>query len=494
MLGRIVAPRTLAVNSSDQNSPPRSVRHTWSESERFVPRAFVRPFQRFMQIEAAGGVILLASAVVALVWVNSPWGDTYTELWETRLAVELGHDLLNIDLTLVEWINDGLMTLFFFVVGLEIKRELVVGELRDPRAVALPAIAALGGMLVPAAIYLAFNAGTPTEKGWGIPMATDIAFAVGIVALVGDRIPSGAKLFLLTLAIADDIGAIVVIAVFYTDDLSFAWLGGAVVILLGLEVAKRMNIRAPAVYLAGGAITWFCLLESGVHATLAGVALGLMSPVWSFYDPRRFAPNARALVDRVENSLLDDELTSAELEVNNEAIEDLQRLAWETLSPLERIENKLTPWVAFGIVPLFALANAGVEVTGDALGSLADNKPAMGVIFGLVVGKTVGILSFTFLTTKLGLGKLPAYTTWRDIVGLAATAGVGFTVALFVAGLAFEDPLLIADAKIGILLGSTIAGIIGYTLLRSSARTPPEGLGPSPVEAVPPEEQAQPAS
>jgi Na+:H+ antiporter, NhaA family len=455
-----------------------TIRHAWSESERFVPRTFVRPLQRFMAAEVAGGIVLLAAAVVAVVWANSTWSDRYDQLWTTPLTIELG-GVLRIDhLDLRSWVNDALMTVFFLVVGLEIKRELVHGGLRDRKAAALPAIAALGGMVVPAGIYAAFNAGEPTIDGWGVPMATDIAFAVGVLSLLGRRVPASAKVFLLTLAIADDVGAIVVIAIFYTSHLALGWLAAGLLAVVGMHVLKRIDVRWMAAYLLVGAFVWLALLESGVHATLAGVALGLMTPAWSFYDPRRFADRARPLVDLVEQAYADNRLTAEEMEHNELLLQDLQRLVAETQSPLQRIESKLTRWTAFVVVPIFALANAGVRFESDALSGAFGDPVIMGVALGLLVGKATGVSLATYAAVKLGLGTLPPDTTWRHVVGLGIVAGIGFTVALFVTDLAFVDPAATDSAKIGILAASLLAGVGGYLWLRLSpapdARTAPE--------------------
>ena len=458
----------------ESSPPPPGVRHTWAESDRFVPRTFVRPLQRFMDTEAAGAIFMLIAAIAALAWANSPWWRAQETLWGTELNIELGH-LAHLELTLVEWINDALMAIFFFVVGLEIKRELVQGELRDPRKAALPAIAALGGMAVPALVYLAFNAGSASSKGWGIPMATDIAFAVAVVALVGPRIPSAAKIFLLTLAIADDIGAIVVIALFYTDDLSFGWLGIAALTLVAVVIANRRQVRALPVYAGLAVFLWFAVHESGVHATLAGVALGLLTPAWPFFDPRRFAERARGIVDSAHAVHDDHVMTEEEFELNQAELLELDRLVTETQAPLQRLEHALARWVAFLIVPLFAFSNAGVRLTSDALDGLATDPVVLGVALGLLAGKTVGVFSATWLAARLGVGQLPAGVTYRHVFGLAVTAGIGFTVALFVAGLAFEPGSPFTDsAKIGILAGSIISGVAGYLLLRSS---PPVDVG-----------------
>ena len=456
-------------------------RPTWSEQDTFVPRLFVRPFQRFMHAEAGGAVFMLAAAVAALVWANSPWYHAQQTLWETDLSIHLG-GLAHLDLTLVEWVNDALMAIFFFVVGLEIKRELVHGELRDPKKAALPAIAALGGMLVPAAIFMALNAGTAGFDGWGVPMATDIAFAVAVVSLVGNRVPSSAKVFLLTLAIADDIGAILVIALFYTSNLSLGWLAIALATLLVAEICKRQHVRALPVYVGLALFAWFAFHETGVHATLAGVVLGLLTPAWPFYNPDNFSEDMSSLLghgtalDSIEQNLEQSRGSATyDDESYDEAtsrLSEMERLVAETQSPLDRLENKLHLWVAFLIVPLFAFANAGVRLSDEALDGLASNRVVLGIVAGLVVGKTVGVFTFTLLGQKLGLGTLPAGVTQRTVLGLAMTAGVGFTVALFIASLAYDPGSLATDsAKIGILAGSVVAGLLGYGFLRS---------GPSP--------------
>ena len=441
-----------------------SIRHTWSASERFVPRTVVRPIQRFFVLEASGGMVMLLAAVVALVWANSPASDSYFELWSTPLSVELGH-LLHVDLTLQGWVNDAAMTIFFFLVGIEIKREIVHGNLRDLRAITLPIIAALGGMLVPAAIYTAFTAGEPGSNGWGIPMATDIAFAVGVVSLLGKRVPLAAKIFLLTLAVADDIGAILVIAVFYTSDLSFGWLLVALGAIGGAAVMRRVDIQAMAPYLIIGTIAWFALHESGVHATLVGVALGLLTPAWPLRSPMRYPDEVRSIVEPMDHHLANDELTQEEFEENEEHIAEVVRLSQYSTSPLGRLERALTPWVAYAIVPTFALANAGVQLSGDALGA---DPITLGVGLGLLVGKTVGIFGASFLAIKLGVARLPAGATFRHILGLSMVAGIGFTVALFVTNISLTDPVLADSAKVGILAGSLVSGLLGYALLRGT--------------------------
>lgn len=455
--------------------PPQ--RNPWSASDRYVPRTVVQPLQRLLRHEAAGGVVMLVAAAAALVWANSPWGHTYATVWDTPLRVELG-DVLHLDhLSLRAWVNDALMTLFFLLVGVEIKREVVHGELRDTRAVALPVVAALGGMVLPAVIYALLNAGGPGADGWAVPMATDIAFAVGIVTLAGPRVPLAAKVFLLTLAVADDIGAIVVIAVFYAGALSWGWLACAAGALALVCALRRIDVQSLAPYLAVGAFAWLALLESGVHATLVGVALGLLTPAWPLRSPRLFPAAARRIADNVEAAYDDLVLTPDEFSGNEQRIADVVRLAQYSTSPLERLERALSPWVAYVVVPVFALANAGVALTGDALGGAVSDPVTAGVILGLVAGKTVGVVGATALAVRLGLGRLPGGTTWHHLVGLGAVAGVGFTVALFVTSLAFPSPALADAAKVGILAGSTLAGVAGYTLLRR-APMPPAGAAP----------------
>jgi Na+:H+ antiporter, NhaA family len=425
------------------------LRRPWATSERRVPRAVVRPALRFAQVEAAGGIVMLVGAVVALVWANSGWSDSYERLWSTPLRLQLG-DLVDLNLDLHAWVNDGLMTLFFLVAGLEIKRQLVTGELRDRRAALLPGLAALGGMVVPALLYVLINLGGAT-RGFGIPVATDIAFAVGVVSLVGKRIPSGARIFLLTLAVVDDVGGIVIIAVFYATGVKPLWLLVAAGSVALAVVARRAEIRSILPYAVCGVVCWYAFHEAGVEAAIAGVIFGLLTPARPFHDPEHFGDVARAFIDRVEHS-------------DEQATEDLARYVRETASPLERVENSLNRWVSFVIVPLFALANAGVSISTDGL----NGNVFSGVVVGLVVGKLVGVFAASWLAVKLGVGRLPHRTSWGHMAGLAATAGIGFTVALYVTGLSFDDAGLIRSAKLGILVASSIAGILGFVILRFS--------------------------
>lgn len=454
----------------DQGSEEELVPHSWSESERFLPRVVVRPVQQLLQVQVAGAVVMLLAAVLALVVANSPWSSAYESFWTTEVTFEAGDVHALSGLTLRDWVNDGLMALFFFVVALEIKRELVSGELRDPRAAALPIIAALGGMVAPALIYTAVNAGGPGRSGWGIPMATDIAFAVAIVTAAGRGVPAGARLFLLTLAIVDDLGAIAVIAVFYTTGLALGWLATALASILAAVWLQRVHVRSPAPYVVLALLCWLALHESGVHATLAGVAFGFLTPTWSFYDPGRFAGRARGIVDRVDACFRDGRFSHEEYDVVQSSLRDLRRLSTETEAPLERLERAFAPWVSFVVVPLFAFANSGLALPPDALTAWARDDVALGVVLGLVVGKTVGVFGATWIAARTGVARLPAGVAWSHLLGISICAGVGFTVALFVSDLAFTSPGTTESAKLGILVGSLVAGVLGFGALRAGGR------------------------
>ena len=445
-------------------------RHTtWATSDRFFPKTFVRPFVRFSRIEASSGIVLLVAAIAAIIWANSAWSETYFTLLDERLSIEFFG--IHLDESVQEIINDGLMAIFFFVVGLEIKRELVLGDLKDPRAAALPVMAALGGMLFPALIYIFLNVGAGGEaiRGWGIPMATDIAFALGIVAILGSRVPSGAKLFLLAVAIADDIGAIAVIAIFYTEDLSAGYLAAGIAGLAGIWIAGKIGVRSLTFYVPVALVVWYLMLESGVHATLAGVALGFLAPAKPYYTPEDLDGHGREILDEFPNEI--DNHRDQE-HADHEALL-LAKIAKESVAPLNRMEHALVGWSSFLIVPVFAFANAGVDFRDVSFSEAMTSSIALGITLGLVLGKIVGISLFSWLAVRLELGKLPPGTGWTHIVGLAAVAGVGFTVSLFIAGIAFNDAQLTDLAKVGIFSGSVIAGVIGSAILLR-ARPPSE--------------------
>ena len=421
------------------------------------------PFTRFTRTESAGGIVLIAATLVAIAWANSPWRDGYHHLWETTLTIGAGRWALSYPLHY--WINDGLMAVFFFLVGLEIKREFLVGELASVRRATLPIAAALGGMVVPALIYAALNLGGAGERGWGIPMATDIAFALGVLALLGPRIPLSIKVFLAALAIVDDLGAVLVIAVFYTDQISWAALAVGFVVLAALIVAARLEARAPIVYVVLGVILWIAFLKSGVHATVAGVLLAMTIPARTRIDTQEFLDRGRRILDYFEATGREgtDVLTNREQQA---AIQEMENACEAAQAPLQRIEHELHGPVAFGIIPLFALSNAGVHLGGN-LGGAFTEPVALGIILGLVIGKPVGITLFAWLAVKLNLAVLPVGTTWRSIRGVSLLGGIGFTMSLFIAALAFPDaPQLNEDAKIGIFAASLVAGIVGFMMLR----------------------------
>ena len=418
------------------------------------------PLERFLHVEAASGIILLLCTILALTLANSPFGESYEAIWQTKVGFQFGgFEMVH---KLRHWINDGLMVIFFFVIGLEVKRELVSGELREFRRAALPLLAALGGMVVPAGIFLSLQAGTPAEAGWGIPMATDIAFVVGCMALLGPRVPRGLRVLILSLAIADDIGAILVIAIGYTEELSLEYLLVALLLVALVLLFQRSGIRSFGVYAATGGVIWYFFHESGIHATLAGVILGLLTPATAYLDTSvvgRFLKRTGDVLHGDWESLPDKAVR----------VRAVQQLSRETVSPLSYLENALHPWVSYLIMPVFALANAGVEFT---LGDLA-SPVALAVALGLLIGKPVGIVLFSAIAVRAGIAALPSGVSWSILAGGAALAGIGFTMALFIAGLALEGEPLSA-AKVGILLGSGIAAVMGMLLLSTVAKRRPE--------------------
>jgi NhaA family Na+:H+ antiporter len=429
----------------------------------------VRPFQEFADKESSGGLLLIAAAIVALVWVNSPWGNSYAELWGTKLSVGLGNLSLEKDLT--HWINDGLMAVFFLLVGLEIKREILVGELSSPRRAALPIAAAIGGAGLPALIFVAINFGAEGISGWGIPMATDIAFALGVLALLGERAPLGLKIFLTALAIVDDIVAVMIIALFYTSDISWGALivGGA--FLIALIAANLAGVGKPVVYGLLGIGLWLAFLQSGVHATIAGILLAMTVPASSFINTGEFLRRSRGLLDRFEqagergDSVLSSEERQGILHALNSANEEVE-------PPLQEMEHALHPWVVFAIMPLFALANAGV-VLGENVAATLLNPVSLGIIAGLILGKQLGISLFAWLAVKSGISEMPQGVTWLHIYGAGWLAGIGFTMSLFISDLAFMNSPLLDVAKLGILAASLVAGIGGWIILRGASSSRP---------------------
>jgi NhaA family Na+:H+ antiporter len=435
--------------------PP--VEGSWSSGQGPVARRLAVPLREFLDTEAAGGLVLLAAAAVALVWANSPWAGAYQALWSTELAFEVGRWTLALDLR--HWVNDGLMALFFFVVGLEVKRELAVGELRSLRNAALPALAALGGMVLPVLVFVALNAGGEGLRGWGIPMATDIAFALGVLALFGSRVPAGLKVLLLSVAIVDDIGAIIVIAAFYSGGLAWAPLGVVVGLLAVIAVLRRVGVLWWPLHVLLGVGVWLATYASGVHATIAGVALGLLMPT-------------RPLVRHLSVSLGD-----GDMELSALVVRWVKQHVQETISAAERLAHTLHPWTSLAVVPTFALANAGVPLSRASLAAAVGSPITAGVVLGLVVGKLVGISGAAWLAVRLRIGALPKDVGGRQVVAVAAVAGIGFTVSLFIASLAYPDPALQDQARVGILAGSLLAAAVGALLLHNTLPAPARSGG-----------------
>lgn len=441
------------------SAPPGS----WAPVRRVAARALA-PVERFLAIEASSGVALLVTAAIALTWANSPLAWAYQALWHTKLGFSLGGFTVEKDLHF--WVNDGLMTVFFFVVGLEIRREVSRGELSTPRRAALPLAAALGGMLVPALVYLAFNWGRASARGWGVSMATDIAFAVGIFALLGPRISPALRILLLALAVVDDVGAIVVIALFYSSGLvpfGFFAMGLGMAIIVAMQL---VGVRRPWLYVPAGVVVWAGALVAGVHPTLAGVVVGLMTPTTAWFTQRRFLDEVDAHLDELRRTPVTDE---RDLFPHLDALNVARK---EAVSPVERLQHALHTWVAFGVMPLFALANAGVPL-GDATFEGDGLRVFLGVVLGLVVGKPLGVFLLARAADRAGVAAVPRglYRRHLGVVGLAA--GIGFTMALFVATLAFEPGPMLETAKLAVLVGSGLAGVltllVGWRALKPGA-------------------------
>ena len=412
-----------------------------------------RPFIHFLHIEAAGGVVLLVCTIIALVLANSPWAQVFSNIWKLPLAFSFGE--LKLSHSLGHWINDGLMTIFFFVVGLEIKREVVAGELKEKRAAILPIMAALGGMIIPALFYTFSLRGSEGTTGWAIPMATDIAFVVGFLSLFGKRVPHGLKIFILTLAIVDDLGAIIIIAAVYSSNIA---LGALALGFLGLGLImllNRLGVRQIPVYVFVGMLIWFAFLVSGIHPTIAGVLLGLLTPASAWQGDSSFLEIVSSLPNKWKS--VKDKAAQA---LRRNHVKHLITTARETISPLERLEVSLHPWVAFFIMPVFALANAGVPLAMAA----ATAPVSIAVSFGLALGKPVGIVLFSWLAVNFFGAQLPVKVNWGAILGAGFLAGIGFTMSIFIAGLALDGDLLVAG-KVGTLVGSTISAIIGLGVL-----------------------------
>lgn len=424
-------------------------------------------FQRFLHSQVGGSFVLIAATIVALIWANSPWSQSYYDISHTYAGVSWGD--ASFKLSLSHWIKDGLMAIFFFVVGLEIKREVIAGELSSLNRAMLPVAAAIGGALVPAAIYAWLNAGGPGAPGWGIPMATDIAFALGVLSLFGKRVPLGLKVFLTALAIVDDLLAVIVIAVFYTPDLEGSNLLFAFVPLVAMVAANRIGVRATWVYTLLAIAVWVSVLGSGVHATIAGVLVAMAIPVRPRLDPNTFVDISRRNIEKLTASAL-----SADSLIHNraqrETLEDLILAAEDAIPPGIALENRLHPVQAFVILPLFALFSAGVSIDADSVRTLSDGI-GLGILAGLVLGKPAGILLATFLIVKLAGLRLEG-VDFGQFLGAGCLAGIGFTMSIFISELAFTDEALIGQAKMGILAASVLSGVAGFLILSRTLPRP----------------------
>jgi len=432
-------------------------------TRQLVADQILRPAQQFFDKEASSSILLISATAIALIWVNSSIGETYHSFWHTQISFTFGH--FHISKTLLHWVNDGLMSLFFFTVGLEIKREILVGELATPKKALLPVIAALGGMIVPALIYAAFNIGLPTIHGWGIPVATDIAFALGAVAVFGRKLPVSLRIFLAAFAIADDLGAVVIIAIFYTKEIVWSNLIISLFFIFGLAAANFFWIRQTLIYAILGLAVWFFVLGSGVHPTIAGVIVSFFVPARGRYDTDNFLQNIKKITEKFE---CEEQSCGYSILLNQEhmyAVQALELACHDVETPLQRLMHALHPWVAFLILPLFAMGNTGLIFRGIVFSETVSNPVILGIIFGLVVGKPIGILLFSYLSVKTGIASLPQEVRWSHIFGGAMLGGIGFTMSLFLSELSFSDPHIIDYARIAILAGSILSALFGMSYL-----------------------------
>jgi NhaA family Na+:H+ antiporter len=442
----------MSARGPDENAPP-------------VER-LMRPIHAFTRLETAGGILLIACTIVALLWANSPWAASYLHLWHINVTFGFGRAQISEELHF--WINDGLMAVFFLLVGLEIKREALVGELASFRKAALPIAAALGGLLIPALLYTLLNRSGPGAAGWGIPMATDIAFALGVLALLGDRVPASLKVFLAALAIADDIGAVLVIAFFYTAHISWISLAVAGAFFVALIVVNRIGVRHPLIYAVLGIGLWLAFLQSGIHATVAGVLLALTIPARQRIDVRAFLARSETALGEIREAEDSGEADDA-IAAKGHAIERLVSDCERVQSPMLRFEHALVPWSKHVIMPIFALSNAGVALGSGAVSALV-HPISVGIICGLMLGKPIGIVTLSWLSTRAGVASLPTGVSWRHILGAGLLGGIGFTMSLFVANLAFDASQNLEIAKVGILAPSLISGIAGAIVLLRKAK------------------------
>jgi Na+:H+ antiporter, NhaA family len=442
---------------------PLSNNNTATSAHELVADQIIKPFQRFAQQETASSILLIVATVIALIWSNSDISETYHGFWNTGISITFGP--FHIGKTLLHWINDGLMALFFFTVGLEIKSEFLVGELAAFKKALLPVIAALGGMLVPGLIYTALNIGSGTLHGWGIPVATDIAFALGAIAVFSRRLPPGLKVFLAAFAIADDLCAVVIIAIFYTRVIVWSYLFISLFLILCLALANFLWIRWTFVYALLGLAVWFFILGSGIHPTIAGVIVSLFVPAKGKYDTDRFLINVKSTINRFE---CEEQSCGFSILLNADhlnAVHDLKIACHDVETPLQRLFHALHSWVAFLILPVFALSNTGLIFHDINFSQLISSPVTLGVILGLVIGKPLGIISSTYLAVRTGVASLPQNVTWLHILGGGMLGGIGFTMSLFISGLSFSSLQILDYSRIATMTGSVLSAAIGMVFL-----------------------------
>ncbi len=422
--------------------------------------SLLKPFHYFFSREASGGIVLIIFTIIALIWANSPFSTVYHSFWNTTFTIGTG--TFNLSKPILLWINDGLMAFFFFLIGLEIKREVLTGELSQPGKIILPVAAAIGGMFFPALIYFVFNSGKPGIDGWAIPVATDIAFSLGVLSLLGKRIPTNLKVFVTAFAIVDDIGAVLIIAIFYSADLSTTFLVISGGIFLFMILMNKMNVQKSMFYVIPGLLLWFMLLKSGIHATIAGILCAVTIPSINQTNRKEFSGTILKLTGRFDEiSAISSEITDEQRSILTQIHESTRSIK----SMLQRMEHALLPWVTFFVIPVFALANAGVTVNFSLLNDFF-NPVTMGIIIGLFIGNQVGITTFTWVAVKSGITTLPRGMRFYHIYAVSCLAGIGFTMSLFITGLSFTDTVMIDQAKMGIIIGSLLSGLTGWMLLR----------------------------
>ncbi len=434
-------------------------------NSKISPTSLITPFQQFTALEASAGIVMFIAAIAALLWVNLIGLESYENIWKTKLTI--GITSFSIDETLHFWINEGLMAIFFFVVGLEIKRSMILGDLSSLKKSAFPIMAAIGGMLIPAAIFIVLNYNQETINGWGIPVATDIAFSLGVLSLLGRKVPLTLKIFLTALAIVDDIGAVLIIALFYTSEIIWLKIAIAGILLILLIVANISGIRNITIYCVAGICVWICFLHSGIHATIAGVLVSMTIPLKVQINTSEFVERCKNLLKYFEppyHSRTSKGSSALSTTEQRSALNGLEIAVKEVESPLQRLEHSLHYWVAFFIIPIFALSNSGFIIDQDAISNTG--SLTTGIIFGLVAGKPIGIFIFSYLSVKLRISNLPSGVNWKQIVGIGFLGGIGFTMSIFLSGLAFESYDLISTSKMAIFGASLLAGIVGFLILK----------------------------